>query len=35
MKKLIMLLALFVPKIAMAYDCGAARDAVVHIMGRD
>ena len=24
-----------VPKVAMAYDCGAARDAVVHVLGRD
>ncbi len=24
-----------VPRIALAYDCGAARDAVVHIYGRD
>jgi acetyl-CoA C-acetyltransferase len=24
-----------VPRVALAYDCGAARDAVVHIYGRD
>jgi acetyl-CoA C-acetyltransferase len=24
-----------IPRIALAYDCGAARDAVVHIYGRD
>jgi hypothetical protein len=24
-----------IPKLGLAYDCGAARDAVVHIYGRD